>query len=89
MYSYARWSNQSGDSNFNFELMTNIFYDFRNEIWYDPLAGEEVMSKLWFYDFEEIPTVDGKKWKHYPPLVQILIIGYYKGTGIPEQQTTL
>ena len=40
------------NSGFYLNIMTSIFWDFEKEIWYDPSAKQEVMTKLWLNDGE-------------------------------------
>ena len=52
-------------SEFKYEIMTSIFWDFQKELWYDPSAKQEVMTKLWLHDSER-EYYEG--WKNYPPV---------------------
>ena len=57
-------TDENSISSFNLDLMTSIFWDFQKEIWYDPSAKQEVMTKLWLNDGEFL--YEG--WKNYPPV---------------------
>ena len=51
--------------------MTDLYWSFRDEIWYDPSVNQEVPTQLWLQDGEEITPMG---WKHVPPLIQIIVI---------------
>ena len=39
MYKYVNWN--GANSSFDFQLMSNLYWNFRDNIWYDP-SGELV-----------------------------------------------
>ena len=57
-------TDENSISGFYLDLMTSIYWDFRREIWYDPSAKQEVMTKLWLNDGEFLY----EEWKNYPPV---------------------
>ena len=69
IYKYLYWNGANASS--DFQLMTDLYWSFRDEIWYDPSAKQEVATQLWLQDGEEITPIG---WKHVPPLIQIIII---------------
>ena len=87
MYGYLRWSGAHELCahtslvvppciSFDFQLMTDLYWNFRDEIWYDPSVQKEVPTELWIQDGEEITPVG---WKNVPPLIQIIVISEING----------
>ena len=69
IYKFLFWS--GANASFDFQFMTDLYWSFREEIWYDPYAKQEVPTQLWLQDGEEITPIG---WKHVPPLIQIIVI---------------
>ena len=55
MHGYLHWS--GAHISFDFQLMTDLYWNFRDEIWYDPSVQKEVPTELWLPDGEEITPV--------------------------------
>ena len=50
------------ESEFKYNMMTTIYWDFRKELWFDPSAKQEVINKLWLKDSDIF-----HEWKNVPP----------------------
>ena len=51
------------ESEFQYNMMTTIYWDFQKELWYDPSAKQEVINKLWLTDSDTYYN----GWKNLPP----------------------